>query len=167
MEDKNLHKIFEEVYQLQAKAIFRFVYFKVSDYELAQDITAETFLRFWKVLSGQGNIQNRRALLYTISNGLVIDYYRKAEHKKKVAISKIDENLVFVTDSLEEKLDAKTQLQQVLAALQKIKKEYRDVLLLYYVDELEVSEIAFIVKKKENAVRVLIHRALKALKDVL
>ena len=167
MEDKNLKQIFEEVYQLQAKAIFRFVYFKVSNFEFAQDITAETFLKFWKVLSSQENIQNSRALLYTIANGLIIDYYRKAEHKKKVDISKIDENLIFVSDDLGEKLYAKTQLEYVLVTLEKIKKEYREVLLLHYVDELEVSEIALIIKKKENTVRVLIHRALKAVKAKL
>jgi RNA polymerase sigma-70 factor (ECF subfamily) len=51
--------------------------------------------------------------------------------------------------------------------LVKIKEEYQDVIIWYYVDELSVPEIAQIMDKSPGAVRVLIHRALKTLKDHL
>ena len=52
-------------------------------------------------------------------------------------------------------------------ALKVLKDEHREVIILYYIDDLPISEISRILDKNEGAVRVLIHRALNALKEAV
>ena len=72
-----------------------------------------------------------------------------------------------MSDDVEETIEQKQELEQVFAKIKKLKKDYQDVLFLHYVEDLSIKEIAFIQKKQENAVRVLLHRALKELKKKL
>jgi RNA polymerase sigma-70 factor, ECF subfamily len=156
---------FESLFELYAKAIFRFLYFKVSDYELAQDMTEDTFLRVWKKLKNGETIGNPKALGYKIANGLAVDHYRKASKSNLVSLDEIDERMLPHTDDLDDRLDREQAMQHVYARLRDVKPEYREVILLYYIEELSVAEIAEILHKKENAVRVTIHRALQSLKE--
>lgn len=165
--EKGKLELFEKAYRQFAPGIFRFIYFKVSDYELAKDLTADTFIRFWKQLINGTQIQNNKALLYFIAKGIIIDYYRKKKNTKTVSLSTIDERLLGVIDSTEDNVSIKQEMEQVYIKLKEIKKEYQDVLLLHYVEDLKISEIAAVLNKKENAVRVLLHRALKTLKEKL
>lgn len=167
MENGKLHHQFEEVYRQFAQGVFRFIYFKVSDYELAKDFTADTFVKFWKQLANGREIQNNKALLYFIAKGITIDYYRKKKNTKSISLDTIDERLLGVIDNSEDKFSIKQELEQVYVKLKEIKKEYQDVLLLHYVEDLKIAEIADALNKKENTVRVLLHRALKTLKEKL
>lgn len=167
MDKGKQYQAFDRAYRQFAQGIFRFIYFKVSDYELAKDLTADTFIRFWKQLVNGTKIQNNKAFLYFIAKGITIDYYRKKKNTKSVSLDIIDERLLGVIDSAEDKFSMKQELEQVYVKLKAIKKEYQDVLLLHYVEDLRISEIAVVLNKRENTVRVLLHRALKTLKEKL
>jgi len=60
-----------------------------------------------------------------------------------------------------------SDLQNVQKALSKIKDEYREVIALHFLEELSIKEIAQILDKKPATVRVLLHRAMKALRKKL
>lgn len=167
MKKEKLHELFEDAYRQFAQGVFRFIYFKVSDYELAKDFTADTFIRFWKQLVNGKAIRNNKAFLYFIAKGITIDYYRKKKNTKNVSLDTIDERLLGVIDRVEDKFFIKQEMEQVYIKLKEIKKEYQDVLLLHYVEDLKIAEIADVLNKKENTVRVLLHRALKSLKEKL
>jgi RNA polymerase sigma-70 factor (ECF subfamily) len=158
---------FEIIYKQYAGGIFRFIYFKVSDYELTQDLTEETFIRYWKLLVNGENIKNSKALLFRIAKGKVFDHYRKKRDNKRIPLDKIDERLLGVIENSEDGIDSKQKLQEIFMKMKKIKNEYQDVLLLHYVEDLTVKEIAFIQNKKENAIRVFLHRALNMLKEII
>lgn len=165
--DKTIKKQFEASFREFAESIFRYVYFKVSEHDLAQDIAEDTFVRYWKILIKGEKVNNHRALLYFIAKGIIIDFYRKKKNSKKVSLERIDERLLGVFDRAEDNISKKQELEQIYATVKKLKKDYQDVLFLHYVEDLSVKEIAFIQKKKENAIRVLLHRALKELKKKL
>lgn len=158
-------ELFEKCYRQHSKNIFRFIYFKVNDTELAKDFTADTFIKCWKLLDKGEKIKNSRAILYKIAHGIVIDHYRKKKIRKTVPIDSVDEFDLVSNEDLEAKLSVKQQSEELLGVLKSLKKEYQDILLMYYIDELSVGEISKILDKKENAIRVLIHRAIKALKE--
>lgn len=164
MDWKKRNSQFEKIYQRLVDAIYRFVYFKVSDFELAKDITADTFLRFWKTFKNGKKIRNDKTFLYLIARGLIIDYYRKKSNRRQISIDKIDEELLLDGEESDNSLDRKAETDELFAKLKGLKKEYGDILILYYIEELKIPEISAILDKKENTVRVLIHRALKALK---
>ena len=161
--NKSIENQFAKIFKEFAGSIFRYIYFKVSDYELAQDITEETFIRYWEVLK-KNKIDNHKALLYLIAKGLIVDFYRKKKNNKKVSLENIDERLLGKFDTTEEAIAQIQELEAIYLKIKKLKKDYQDILFLHYVEDLTIKEIAFIQKKKENAIRVFLHRALKELK---
>lgn len=161
----NIYKKFESIYNDLAGGIFRYVYFKISDYELARDITAEIFIKCWKILSEEKRITNHKALLYFIAKGLVIDHYRKKKNNKRISLESVNERLLGLLDKTEDTILQKQELAQIYIKIKQLKKDFQDILFLHYVEDLTIKEIAFIQKKKENAVRVSLHRALKSLKE--
>jgi len=167
MGGKKQNELFEEAYRQYSQGIFRFTYFKVSDYEMARDLTGDTFVRFWKQISGKKTIENNRALLYAIARGLIIDYYRKNGKRKNIPLDNIDERLLGRADRIEDELSRRQELEEIFNHLKQLKNEYQEVILLHYIEDLKIPEIALILKKKKNAVRVLLHRALKSLKEII
>lgn len=163
---KGIHQKFEESYRMFAAGIFRYAYFKVSDYETARNITSDTFVRYWKALSGEKRIENHKAFLYFIVHGIVVDYYRKKKNKR-ISLDTFDEQLLGILDNSEDVISKRQELDRVYSEIKQLKKNHQDVLLLHYVEDLTIKEIAHIQNKQENAVRVLLHRALKALKERL
>ncbi len=58
-----------------------------------------------------------------------------------------------------------SDLGTIRFALNKLKDNYQEVIICHYIDDLSVSETAKMLNKSEGAVRVMVHRALKALKN--
>lgn len=164
--DKAIEKQFEQSFKEFGTGIFRFIYFKISDHDFARDVTEETFVRYWKRLKEGKRIHNHRALLYFIAKGLIVDHYRTKKNSKKQSLDSIDERLL-VESNVEDEISQKQELERVYLVIKKLKKEYQDILFLHYIEDISIKEIAFIQKKKENTVRVLLHRALKELKSKL
>lgn len=158
-----MKKRFETAYEEHADALFRHAFFKVSNRELAKDLLQETFTKTWVYVSKGNEIENIKAFLYRTLNNLIIDEYRK---KKSISLEVIEEDgfqfSIDDTKMLEMKIDG----EQAIKLLQKLPDNYRDVIFMRFVDELELSEIAQMLGESENAVSVRIHRGLKKLKEI-
>lgn len=142
---------FIKAYKQFNEPIYRFIYFKVSQREIAEDLASEVFLKSWKFCQNN-KIKNIRALLYKIARDLVIDYYRK---QKPVAL----ENQEIIAED-KNHLDLQKALSQLT-------EEERDAILLYYFEGFSHEEIAQILNKTSGAVRVLATRARKKIKQKL
>jgi len=163
----NLRKEFSKIYDKYIDKIYRFVFLKVSSPEVAEDLTSETFLRGWQTFRIQNSkfrIQNPPAFLYQIARNLVIDYYRQ---KGRAQVVSADYRIIDPRINLEEKANLSSDFEQVRDALANLKEDYQDVIIYRYLDELSVPEIAKVMQKSEGTVRVLLHRALAALRNEL
>lgn len=148
--------------------MLRYAALKVADSQAAEDITANTFLRLWERIRAGEKIENPRALLYVIAHGLVVDHYRKAGRQKSVSLDLFDDVFEGETEGdITSAINDRLNYAAVLSATQKLKDEYQEVLVLHYVQDISISEIAEILGEKENNVRVRLHRALAKLRDVL
>ncbi len=156
---------FGEIYDHYVDTIYRFVFFKVGNKTDAEDIVSEVFLKTWQYLQNSKNpIQNVRALLYTISRNKVVDLYRSRSQEKFEPIE-FAENLV-TQKNLSEELDLQDEVQKLVRDIRLLKQEYQEVLLLRFVEELSLKEVAKVIGKKQTNVRVMIHRAIKKLEQV-
>lgn len=144
------HK-FIKAYRQFREPIYRFVYFKVSSKEIAEDLAAEVFLKAWQFCQ-KNKIKNIRALLYKISRDLITDYYRK---QKPVALG---EREIIV--------ESKNNID-LEKALSQLTDNERDIILFYYFEGFSHQEIAQIMDKTESSVRVLATRARKKIKQEL
>lgn len=173
-----IKKDFEEIYDSNIEDIFRFAYLKVSSKDDAEDITSRAFLKLWETISNgsKGNIKNHRAFLYKITRNLVIDYYRQNRDKEEKAADnkpkkkKVSLEKVVIIDKevrADEKALIDSEMEEVKDALSRINEDYQNIIILYYINELTTSEISDLLDKPESSIRVLIHRALAALRKEL
>ncbi len=171
-----LRKQFSKIYDQNVERIYRFIFLKVSSQEIAEDLTSEVFTRGWQAYKDQRlktkdqkekcDIKNVTAFLYQIARNLIADHYRQKAQAQFVSM----ENVTPVVDTgvnLEEQALLRSDFDGVRTALSNLKEDYREVIVWYYLDELKVPEIAKILGKSEEAVRVQIHRALNALREKL
>jgi RNA polymerase sigma-70 factor (ECF subfamily) len=67
---------FGQLYDTYVKQIYRFVYFKVSSREEAEDVTADVFLKTWNYLRENKEVKSFSGLLYRVARTSIIDLYR-------------------------------------------------------------------------------------------
>lgn len=165
-----------ELYDLLAPRIYRFIYFKVTSQLDAEDLTAEVFLKAWQHISQGKDVKDVSGLLYAIARNIVIDFYRRRASQPTEKIDDVLLNrLAEAGGAVEggavaeqtEKVQKLNEAQELAKNLLKLKDEYREALTLRYIDELSFSEVAAILKKSQVGARVLVHRALQALKKIV
>jgi RNA polymerase sigma factor (sigma-70 family) len=158
-----IRRDFNKIYDNYIDKIYRFVYVKVSSTDIAEDLTSETFLRFWeKSKDNSKKIDNPQAFLYQVARNLVIDHYREKGRTQIVSADNL--SITDPQDGPREKSFINSELQEVENAMSGLKDEYKEVLIWYYLDEMSAPEISEITNKSEGAVRVQVHRALNALR---
>jgi RNA polymerase sigma-70 factor (ECF subfamily) len=166
MED--LQHTFLEAYNSYSDAIFRFCFFKVNDRDLAKDMMQETFTKVWLSTSKQDiHINNIKALTYKIAGNLIIDEYRRRGRRDTVASLDILHEDGFDpsfddTDSVRDIIDGK----EAIKLISKIRGPYGEAVLMRYVQDLSITEIAEIAGETENTISVRIHRGISILKKL-
>jgi len=162
---------FIKVYDESVKDIYRFVYFKIGSREEANDITSMVFLKTWNHIQNNTLVDSKtlRALLYKIARNTIIDHYRETGNKKTASLDdeehKID--VLDETQNPQEKMDQESNLELIKSKLPLLKEEYREVIIMKFINDLTLEEIADISGKTKGNVRVLLHRALGALKELV
>ncbi len=159
---------FAEVYDYYLDRIYRFIFFRVAIQEEAQDLTSEVFLKTWKyIYEKRGKIDNLNAFLYQTARNLIVDQYRD---KDKLKMAEYDENtLNEVIDERQMKIfsqiDINEEFQNIEEIVKDLKDEYREIIILKFIEELSDSEISKIINKSRGNVRVLAHRALEKIRE--
>ncbi len=157
-------KTFSQIYDRYINKIYRFVFLKVNSQEIAEDLTSEAFSKTWVVFKeNQDEIKNVRAFLYKTASNLIIDHYR--EKGKANVISVNNPSIVDPKQDLEKHVLLSSDMNDVKQALVHLKEDYQNVIFWHYLDDLPISEVSELLNRSEQATRVLLHRALKALKQ--
>lgn len=157
---------FGRLYGHYHPAIYRFVVAKVSFRHEAEDITHEVFLKAWKSLpSYKEKGFPFSSWLYRIARNRVIDHYRTK--KSDSDIDNVSDEFVRIVDDIEESIDHLIDFERVKEKLNQLSSDQQDVLILKFVEDMEIAEIAGILNKKEGAIRIIQHRALNKLKELL
>ncbi len=154
---------FLDLYNQYVDGVFRFCFYKTSDRNVALDITQEVFTNIWQYLKKGGKIDNEKAFVYSTSNRKVIDWYRAK--KPSVSLESLHEaGFDFKADVVDQSIQIDGE--QAIAKVKELDEIYRDVLLLRYVEDLSVKEIAVILNETENNVSVRIHRGMDKLREI-
>lgn len=133
----------------------------VRDINIAEDLMEDTFA---KLLYKKCNFKGKssfKTYLYKIGRNISLDYLKK---NKKFINAEISENDIIDTNQLE-RIVIKTDYQKnVQKCLNKINKEYKEVLHLIYFEDLKYEEIQKIMRKTNKQIKNLAYRARQALK---
>jgi len=156
---------FSLLYNRQHLAIYRFIYglLGTSSAE-AEDLTAETFERAWQARRRfRGNESAAVGWLFTIARRLVIDTYRRQRIRRPSDEIEI-ENLLDANGTPEEQAFTRQQQQTLWTLLQSLPIEHREMIVLRYMLDWRVMDIARQLKMTENNVSVTLRRILARLR---
>ena len=110
-----------------------------------------------------------RALLYKIARNAIIDYYRERGSKQFFSLDDEDHKIEVIdeSDDPQERIDQATNLDLIRKKLPLLKEEYREVIIMKFVNDLSLEEMADISGKTRGNIRVILHRALIALRELM
>lgn len=157
-------KAYGELYDLHADRVRRYLVFKLPRQEDAEELTSEVFLRGWEYMTSSG-VDNAGAFFFRVARNLVADFYRRKPPIEEVS-EKAFENLPS-SEQLENDVAVKVESDDLIEKLRELKEEYREVLVMRYLSEMSVKEIASTLERTPNSVRVTLHRAKKALQEIV
>jgi RNA polymerase sigma-70 factor (ECF subfamily) len=143
----------------QYDRIFKYLYFRLHDRHIAEDLTQEAFLRF--LLSRTYRDENRQLqYLYTIARNLCNQHYRNREITYSLEES---ENLPG-SESFELPL---LQRLSLMDALDQLSPEDREMLFLRYINEVPVSVMSGLYNISRFAVYRKLNSILKKLRTLV
>ena len=147
---------FREFYKSHRDRIFAYLMKSTGDYYLSGDIMQESFTRYFEKY---GEKQTNPSLLNVITKNALVDGHRRPGRN---SIS-FDEQKHCGTDP-ENRLMVRDSCRRVLAAIQKLEKTERKILMLVVGSGLTYREIARITSTSEGNVKIIVHRARVKLK---
>ena len=161
----NLKKEFSKIYDKYINQIYRFVFLKVNSKEIAEDITSETFLKVWESYKNN-KIENVSAFLYQVARNLITDYYRQKSRTQFLPLDSV--SIIDPSNNLKEESQDKSDIETIKSALFRLENEnYQNIIIWHYLNDLSIKEISKINNQSEGAVRVMLSRALKELKEII
>jgi len=154
-----------ELYDRYAGLILRYLFVRVYERELAQDLTQEVFIRVIKGI-GQFTYRDEKSFLgwlYTIAGNVLNSYHRRRkvqstplEYQGEVVDIRSQQDVHRVCD--------RVALQQ---AIDQLTRDQKQVLTLRFFADMSNSEIAATLNRTEGSVKALQHRALQSLQQIL
>lgn len=150
------------IYDDYHQPIYRYIYRQVGQVESARDLAADVFHRLLKAFQqGYGPDQQLQAWLYRTAHNVVIDHYRRQQHRQHLPLE-----VALLTTDNDPVSQAENHMaaEAVRAALQQLTPEQQQVITLKFLAELSNEETAAILNKPVGAVKSLQHRALAALR---
>lgn len=156
----------EQLYLENSDRVYRFIYLLIRHKETAEDLTQETFYKAFKNLKSFNHQSSVSTWLLKIARNVTYDHLRR---KKIIRFFSLENetDLDSHNATLDDMVTQKEQSNQLHIALNLLKKDYREVLLLRKVNECSIKETAYILGWTEAKVKTKTSRALEALKKEL
>ncbi len=153
-----------EIYRWYSPGLYRYAARLLGDQELAEDCVSEVFIRFIESLSsGGGPYEHLQAYLYQIAHNWITDQFRKKTFMLSELNTKIGNNGNDPAKIVQNKLE----FDRVRSALASMAPDQRQVIVLKYLEGWSNQEIAIALGKSVGSVRVMHHRGVVQLKQLL
>lgn len=159
-------QFFSQIYDEHVDKVYRFVFFKVSNEALAQDITSETFTRLWKEISFDREVKSPSGFLFRVAKNLITDHYR-VKDQNPANLDNLDNVLVDQKEDVLSTIVQNDEMRTVKAALDQLNEDSRLAVSLYYIEQLPYSDVAKALNRSQGATRVLVSRGMKQLRKIL
>jgi len=159
------------IYDRYLDTVFRFIYFRVGSRPLAEDLTADTFLRALKRI-GSFTWQGRDlgAWLVTIARNLVADHFKSGRYRLEVTTGEVldaDQQERGPEGSPEAAVVDHITNVALLSAVKQLNPEQQECIVLRFLHGFSVAETAQAMSKNEGAIKALQYRAVRALHRLL
>ena len=165
---------FGELYERYYNRILNYIYRRMPDVKIAEELTSNTFYNVLRALPKYRQKRSFHAWIYRIATNEVNMYLRSAKNRsireKDFYTEKDFDRIYFISPGIEtkeEKEEKKRRFQKLNESLNELPEKYRTVLVLRYFEEMKIDEIAQVTGKRTGTVKSLIHRGLKRLRATI
>jgi len=157
---------FGELVEQYRDNVYRLAYRMCGNAYDADEAAQEAFVAAWRALPNFRGDAKFSTWLYRLTTNAAIDVMRREKRHKTVGDGEMVD-LADDADSPQETVERTEQQEAVQEALATLSEEYREVLLLRYMEELDYAEIAEVLQLPSGTVKSRINRAKAALKTAL
>ena len=153
---------FAHLYRANVQAIYRYIYHRVNDVHLAEDLTGDVFTRALKSMATYRD-QGKPfvAWLYRIAHARVVDYYRMTN--RRPIESDVEAEPIPVSANMDEGILRRQTAKALREAISTLTDDQQQVVILRFIEGESIETVADMMGKNANAIKALQHRALRTL----
>lgn len=165
-------KEFEKYIYTYGKDLYSFCCFVTHNRQEADDLYQDTFLKLYEIGEKAIILSNPKSYLMTVAVNLYRNYKRKLSIRQRIVGTEVSVEDMFLEIPTEEETEEERIIRSeehlmVRRAVNKLPDKYRIPILLFYMEELPLTDIARILNMPEGTIKSRIHRAKKLLKQKL
>ena len=165
---RRLDEDFSKLYKAHLRDVYSYSYYRVGNHHDAEDLTEQTFLQAYRHFErAQRESQGRplRPWLIRIAHNLAANYYRDRSRRPQTAID--DADTLVAAHTTEALVQDRDDLKRILECVQQLPDDRREALIMRFALGMDNREIARAMGRTDGATKVLIHRAIKQLEEIV
>jgi RNA polymerase sigma-70 factor (ECF subfamily) len=159
---------FSDLYRAHLRDVYSYAYYRVGNHHDAEDLTEQTFLQAYRHFERAQRESDGRPLrpwLIRIAHNLAANLYRDRARKPA---SPIDETTTITAPHTTEQLvEGRDELSRILDGVGKLPDDRREALIMRFALGMDNREIARALGRSDGATKVLIHRAIRQLEEIV
>lgn len=163
-----IDRAFEQLYRDHLKDVYSYSYYRIGNHHDAEDLTEQTFLQAYRHFARARQESNGRPLrpwLIRIAHNLAANYHRDRSRKPQTPLESVEPPAA--RHSTEDLVEGREELRAVIENLKELPDDRREALVMRFALGMDNREIARAMGKSDGATKVLIHRAIKQLQELL
>jgi len=161
-------RAFEQLYRDHLKDVYSYSYYRIGNHHDAEDLTEQTFLQAYRHFARARQESDGRPLrpwLIRIAHNLAANYHRDRSRKPQTPLDSVEPPAT--RHSTEDLVEGRAELRAVIEHLQELPDDRREALVMRFSLGMDNREIARAMGKSDGATKVLIHRAIKQLQELI
>ena len=163
-----LDRDFSELYKAHLRDVYSYAYYRVGNHHDAEDLTEQAFLqayRHFERARQESDGRPMRPWLIRIAHNLAANLYRDRSRRPVANIEAVEPPAH--PHTTEQVVEGREELRLIMRMLRGLPEERREALIMRFALGMDNREIARALGKTDGATKVLIHRALKQLSELM
>jgi RNA polymerase sigma-70 factor (ECF subfamily) len=168
VDKEQLDREFSELYRAHLRDVYSYAYYRVGNHHDAEDLTEQTFLQAYRHFERALRESDGRPLrpwLIRIAHNLAANLYRDRSRKPQTPIQ--DSGLLSATHTTEDLVEGRDELARILEGVKELPDDRREALIMRFALGMDNREIARAMDRSDGATKVLIHRAIRQLEEIV
>ena len=168
MDKEELDGKFSELYRAHLRDVYSYAYYRVGNHHDAEDLTEQTFLqayRHFERAMAESDGRPLRPWLIRIAHNLAANLYRDRARRPQTPIE--DTTTLTATHTTEDLVEGRDELSRILDGIGELPDDRREALIMRFALGMDNREIARAMGRTDGATKVLIHRAIRQLEEIV
>jgi RNA polymerase sigma-70 factor, ECF subfamily len=159
---------FSELYRTHLRDVYSYAYYRVGNHHDAEDLTEQTFLqayRHYERALAESDGRPLRPWLIRIAHNLAANLYRDRSRRPQTSID--DSESLSAVHTTEDLVEGRDELARILEGVKELPDDRREALIMRFALGMDNREIARAMGRSDGATKVLLHRAIKQLEQIV